>query len=289
MLWRLRERTLDLSTPRVMAIINATPDSFFAGSRTGPDSVADIAARALAAGANILDIGGESTRPGAPPVDAAEQIRRVVPAIRTVRAAHPSALLSVDTTLSAVAREALDAGADAINDVSAAREDPEILALAAGTGCGLVLMHRLTLPARDRYSDGYATPPAYTEVVSDVKAFLAERTGAALRAGVSPEQIVVDPGLGFGKSVGQNLELIRRTGELASLGRPVVSALSRKSFVGRVSLGRDSDPAERLAGTLALSVAHLAAGARLFRVHDVREHAEALRAAWAARPAGPAA
>ena len=141
-------------------------------------------------------------------------------------------------------------------------------------------MHRLRPPGTDSYSDRYSAKPRYHNVVEDVRTFLESRAQAATDAGLARESIVIDPGLGFGKSVDQNLELIRATPRLASLGFPVLSALSRKSFVGRVSLGRDSAPEERLAGTLALSVAHMIAGARLFRVHDVPEHAEALRAAW---------
>ncbi len=190
--------------------------------------------------------------------------------------------ITVDTTLAPVARAALDAGADAINDVAAATEDDAMLALAADRACALILMHRLAPPAADRFSDAYDAPPAYPGgVVETVRGFLDARVRAAVRAGVPRSGIVIDPGLGFGKTVGQNLELIRRTGDLAPLGRPVLSALSRKSFVGRVGLGRDSTPAERLPATLALSVLHLQAGARLFRVHDVAEHRQALDAAWA--------
>lgn len=297
MRWRLRHAGLDLTEPRVMAIINATPDSFYAGSRTlpgpaggpGSDGAAlalERAAAAVASGADMLDIGGESTRPGAERIGADEQIRRVAPAIRAIREAGIAVPISVDTTLASVANEAIAAGADAINDVSAGTEDRAMLDLAARTGCGLVLMHRLAAPGRDRYSDGYSTAPVYHDVVSSVRSFLADRVGAAIAAGVAPDQIVVDPGLGFGKSVAQNMELIRRTAEIAADGRPVLSGLSRKSFVGRVSLRRDSEPSERLPGTLALSVAHLAAGARIFRVHDVAEHLQSLRAAWAAARTG---
>jgi dihydropteroate synthase len=151
-------------------------------------------------------------------------------------------------------------------------------------------MHRLTTPEKDSYSDRYERPPAYTDVESDVtRAFATHLLPALARAGVDPEQIVVDPGLGFGKSVEDNLRLIDAASRMsAALGRPVMSALSRKSFVGRVSLGRDSTPAERLEGTLALSVLHLLRGARIFRVHDVEPHARAIRAAWAAMEASPA-
>lgn len=222
-----------------------------------------------------------------------EQIGRVAPAIEAIRARGVSVPITVDTTLGPVARAAIDAGADAINDVSACEEDPAILALAAERRCGVILMHRLAPPDRDVYSDRYERAPAYTDLVEHVGGYLADRVAAAERAGVPRHAVLVDPGLGFGKSVEQNLEIVRRTGEIARrAGRPVLSALSRKSFVGRAALGRDSDPSERLAGTLALSVLQLHAGARVFRVHDVRAHAEALGAAWGAiareQPAPPA-
>ncbi|MBL9031842.1 MAG: dihydropteroate synthase [Phycisphaerae bacterium] len=280
-----RSRSLALDRPRLVAILNATPDSFYEGSRlTDPGAIAAAAERAVAEGADMLDIGGESTRPGAGAVSEAEQIRRVVPGIEAIRALQSpagSVPISVDTTRSEVARRALEAGADAINDVSAGTDDPRILALAAATGAGLVLMHRLVAPAQDNYSDRYETPPAYADVVAEVRGYLSNRASEARAAGVGTDAIAIDPGLGFGKSVEQNVELIRRTGELAALGFPVVSAASRKSFVGRVSLGRDSMPEERLPGSLAMTVLHLAAGARLFRVHDVAPHAAALRSALA--------
>lgn len=284
--WRVSDRcTLDLSVPRVVAILNVTPDSFADGGRLGsPELVAAAAERAVRDGAAMLDVGGESTRPGAARVSAAEQIARVVPAIRALRARLPQTPISVDTTLAEVANAALDAGADAINDVSAGEEDDAMLALAAKRRAGIILMHRLRPPGSDSYSDRYANAPAYNGaqgVVGEVRAYLAKRMAEAIAAGIAQEAIVLDPGLGFGKSVEQVLELIRGTPVLRALGRPIMSALSRKSFVGRVGLGRDSEPAERLAPTLALSVLHLGFGASLFRVHDVREHVEALAAARA--------
>lgn len=286
--WRLSaQNALSLDAPRIMGILNVTPDSFADGGKHGDvDLACDAAAAMVLAGADVLDIGGESTRPGASPVDEDEQVRRVVPVIARLRREQGPAArvpISVDTTRARVAEAALDAGADAINDQSAGLDDPAMLRLCARRGAGIVLMHRRSLPARDAYSDQYAPGdrPAYADVVHTVAAFLHERSTAAQEAGIAPEAIVVDPGLGFGKTVEQNLQLITRTDLLISLGFPVLSALSRKSFVGRVSLQRDSLPSERLAGTLACSLQHLAAGARLFRVHDVPEHREALAAAWA--------
>jgi dihydropteroate synthase len=265
-----------------MGIVNVTPDSFSDGGRLAtPESAAEFAARLALEGAAVLDVGGESTRPGSLRVDASEQIRRVVPAIRAIRARLPFVAISIDTTLAPVARAALDAGADSINDVSGATEDPSILALAAERRAGLVLMHRLRPPGEDSYSDRYPTPPSYTDVVLEVRDLLRRQSDRALHSGVARESIILDPGLGFGKSVEHNAQLIRRTPELLSLGFPILSGLSRKSFVGRLGLGRDSTPDERLPATLAASLEHQRRGARLFRVHDVAAHASAFRAAGA--------
>lgn len=286
--WRFTGGEVLLDRPRIMAIVNVTPDSFYDGGRlSSVEEAVAAAALAVESGADVLDVGGESTRPGSAAVSAEEQIRRVAPVIEGIRRAGIACPVSVDTTRAEVARAALDAGAGIINDVSAGTDDPAVLRVAAERGAGLVLMHRLVRPEKDRYSDRYESPPGYGDVVAEVREYLAGRARAAIAAGVDPAAIVIDPGLGFGKTVEQNLELIRRTNELAGLGFPVLSALSRKSFVGRVSLGRDSTPDERLGGTVGLSVVHLLAGASVFRVHDVREAGEALRAAagvW-----GPAA
>ncbi len=280
--WHLGDKRLDLSHPVLMGIVNVTPDSFSDGGRLAtPESAAEFAARLALEGAAVLDVGGESTRPGSLRVDASEQIRRVVPAIRAIRARLPFVAISIDTTLTPVARAALDAGADAINDVSGATEDPSILALAAERRAGLVLMHRLRPPGEDSYSDRYPTPPSYTDVVLEVRDLLRRQSDRALHSGVARESIILDPGLGFGKSVEHNAQLIRRTPELLSLGFPILSGLSRKSFVGRLGLGRDSTPDERLPATLAASLEHQRRGARLFRVHDVAAHASAFRAAGA--------
>lgn len=264
-----------------MAIINVTPDSFYdGGQHLDPRAAADAAARFVEEGADVLDVGGESTRPGSVRVDEAEQIRRILPVIEAIRSRDDRTPITVDTTRVGVASRALDAGADAVNDVSAGEEDQEMLELVAGRGAGIILMHRLTTPDQDVFSDAYDAAPAYADVVADVTHYLRSRIEAARGVGMTPEQIVIDPGLGFGKSVEQNLELIRRTGELARL-RPVLSGLSRKSFVGRVALGT-SKASERLAATLGASVCHLASGASVFRVHDVAAHVSALSMAWAA-------
>ncbi len=265
-----------------MGILNCTPDSFSDGGDL--DSLDAIVQRAHIAdreGADLLDIGGESTRPGAKRVDADEQIRRVIPAIQAIRDAGIVLPITIDTTKHRVASAALDAGADAINDVSAGTEDNSMLDLAADRRCGILLMHRLAPPPADRYSDQYEIAPAYDDVVNDVCKYLGMRATAAVGKGIETSAIMIDPGLGFGKSVEQNLALIGRTGELCALGYPVLSAASRKSFVGRIALGRDSAPSERLEGSLACSILHLHAGARFFRVHDIGAHRRALDAAWA--------
>lgn len=286
LVWRCSHaRRIVLDRPRIIAILNLTPDSFHTGARfTDPGAAVAHAEHAVAHGADMLELGAESTRPGSAPVAPDEQLARLLPVLARLRAPRGPMTgipLSIDTSSAAVAGAALDAGADVINDVSAGRDDPAMLPLVASRGAGIVLMHRLRPPSADSYSDRYADAPAYRDLVEDVRGFLEARTGAAVGAGIDPGAIVIDPGLGFGKTVEQNLALLRATPRLAALGHPVLSALSRKSFVGRVSLGRDSTPEERLEGTLALSVAHLHSGTRLFRVHDVREHAAALRAAWA--------
>ncbi len=295
--WQLAHgRTLALDRPRLLGILNVTPDSFSDGGDLGTvDLAVSAAQRMIAAGADMLDIGGESTRPGAPRIDANEQLRRVIPVIRAIRESlGDRVLMSIDTTLAPVAEAAIEAGTHAINDVSAGLENPAILPLAARTGVGLILMHRLAPPGADVYSHQYAADPSYPGgVVACVRVFLADRAAAALAAGVRPESIILDPGLGFGKSVEQNLELIARTPELASLGYPILSGLSRKSFTAvAAGLPKDTPPRDRLEATLALSLRHLRAGASIFRVHDVPEHVQTFGGAAigpGANPNSPAA
>lgn len=273
---------VDLGRPRVVAILNATPDSFYDGGLL-PDARA-AAARAREAvrlGAAMLDIGGESTRPGAARVPACEQLARVRPIIEAIRGCDDPAVanrpISIDTTLAEVAAAVIDAGADAINDVSGGEDDPGLLEVAARTGAGLVLMHRGPAPPLDHYADEYEHEPVYQGgVVAAVGASLARQAQRAMAAGVAHNALVVDPGLGFGKSVAQNMALVRGIDQLASLGHAVYIGASRKRFVGRVSLGRQSEPGERLAGSLAMTVLGALGGALLHRVHDVGEHVEVL-------------
>lgn len=292
-IWRLANgRTIALDRPRVMGIINATPDSFSdGGQHLAPHAAAESAARMVADGADMLDVGGESTRPGSSRVDADEQIARVVPVIEAIRNAGIGVPISIDTTMSVVAAAALDAGADAINDVSGGEEDPDCRACARREA-GLVLMHRLRPPDEDAYSDRYSEgeSPVYRDVVEAVLNGVLPAAAKAMSAGVPRDAIVLDPGLGFGKTVEQNLELVRQTGDLVASGFPMLGAASRKSFVGRVCVEPgDGDPEQttppaaddRLGGSIAFSLMQLLGGVRLFRVHDVREQSRALRSAWA--------
>lgn len=262
--------TLDF---RVMGIVNVTPDSFSDGGRYLDTAAAiDHGLYLDGAGAAILDIGGESTRPGAAPVPAAVELQRVLPVIEGLVAAGVSAQLSVDTSKAAVAGAALAAGATLVNDVTALRGDRAMANLVARTGCDICLMHMLGDP-RTMQSD-----PRYDDVVAEVKAFLAKRVGAAVAAGVPPERIIVDPGIGFGKTPEHNLELIAGLGTLAQLGRPVMIGTSRKAFLGRLT-GREVD--DRLAATIATNVLAYERGARVFRVHDVGPVIDALKVAAA--------
>jgi dihydropteroate synthase len=212
------------------------------------------------AGAVILDVGGESTRPGAEPVGAEEERARVLPVVQGLVAAGTRAQISIDTSKASVAASCLAAGATLVNDVTAFRGDREMAAVVAGAGADCCLMHMLGEP-RTMQRD-----PHYADVVSEVRAYLEERIGFALAAGVSPERIIVDPGIGFGKTVSHNLELLRRLDELVAIGPPVLIGTSRKSFLGRLT-GRPVE--ERVAGTIATTVLAYERGARVFRVHDV--------------------
>jgi dihydropteroate synthase len=252
---------------RVMGVLNVTPDSFSDGAEWFDRDDAVAHGRELVAqGAAIVDVGGESTRPGSDPVPAAEELHRVVPVVRALAGA--GAQLSVDTMKAGVAAAALDAGATFVNDVSAFRHDPAMADLVADRGCDCCLMHMLGEP-KTMQDD-----PRYDDVVDDVKAFLAERVEAAMARGVDARRIHVDPGIGFGKTLEHNLELLRRLDEIAALGPPVVLGTSRKSFLGRLT-GR-ADPHERVAATVATSVLGFERGAAVFRVHDVAATVDAL-------------
>jgi dihydropteroate synthase len=256
---------------KIMGIVNVTPDSFSDGGEF-LDAEAAIAhgMRLAEEGAAVLDVGGESTRPGAGAVDAAEELRRVGPVVEALAAEGPP--VSIDTSKAAVAAAALEAGATIVNDVTALRADPDLAALCGDRGCELVLMHMLGDPRTMQEN------PTYDDVVSEVRAFLAERIEFAISEGVDEERIWVDPGIGFGKTVEHNLELHRRLGELAALGRPIAFGSSRKSFIGKIT-GAPAD--QRLGGTVASNVIAYANGARMLRVHDVAPVHQALTVAEA--------
>lgn len=224
-------------------------------------------------GADMLDIGGESTRPGSARVSATEQIRRIQPVIRALRQ-HSAIPISVDTTLSQVAAAALTAGANIVNDVSGGEEDPEICRVAATYGAGMILMHRLCAPDQDHYSDQYLSPPRYTNVTREVLEKLLLLAQRASACGVARENIVIDPGFGFGKTVQQNFELLQHLDEITSTGFPVMVSLSRKSFLGAACGG--NQPSERLPASLAAAAIAANNGAAILRAHDVAEHHQLL-------------
>jgi dihydropteroate synthase len=253
---------------RLMGVINVTPDSFSDGGQYLDAGRAISHGIELAdQGAEILDVGGESTRPGADPVDAEEQLRRVLPVIEGLAVARPRAQLSIDTSSAVVAAEAITRGATIVNDVTALRGDPRLAEVIAQAGAGCCLMHMLGEP-RTMQVD-----PNYDDVVGEVGAFLEERVAFAVSAGIAEERIIIDPGIGFGKTLQHNLELLARLGELAQIGRPVMIGTSRKSFLGRLT-GREVDG--RLAATVASCVIAYERGARVFRVHDVAPVLDAL-------------
>jgi dihydropteroate synthase len=258
---------------RIMGVVNVTPDSFSdGGAFLDRDAAVDHGLRLAFEGAELLDIGGESTRPGADPVSEPEELARVIPVVEGIRAQNAAVRISIDTSKVTVAAAALRAGADYVNDVTALRGDPEMAALVAERGVGVCLMHMLGTP-RTMQSEA-----RYDDVVEDVKAFLSQRIEAAVAAGIAVERIEVDPGIGFGKTVAHNLELLHRLRELTTLGRPVVLGTSRKSFLGKIT-GRET--AERMPATLATVVMGLERGAEVFRVHDVAPVRDALKVAAA--------
>ncbi len=266
-----RPRNTHAMKSKLMGVVNVTPDSFSDGGLYLEPEAAIAHGEELAdEGAEILDVGGESTRPGAPAVEAVEELARTEPVVADL--AGLGHTVSIDTSKLTVAEAALDAGATIVNDVTALRAAPEIGSLCADRGATVVLMHMLGNPRTMQLE------PAYEDVVDEVKAFLVERAEAALEAGVAEDRIWLDPGIGFGKTLEHNLELLRRLGELRELGRPLVVGTSRKSFIGKID---GSEAADRIGGTIASSVLAAAAGADVLRVHDVAEAAQAARVASA--------
>ncbi|MEQ9454998.1 MAG: dihydropteroate synthase [Phycisphaeraceae bacterium] len=289
MLWKLpANRVWGLGRgdrPRVMGVLNVTPDSFSDGGvLDSVETAVEAGVRMARAGALVLDVGGESTRPGAERVGEAEQRQRVVPVVEGLVAALSEAgleaVVSVDTTLGGVAEAALDAGAVIVNDVSGGLEDAGMLGLCAERGCGVILMHMRGSPGTMQ------DDPVYGDVVAEVGAYLSERVEAALAAGVNREAVVVDPGFGFGKTLEHNVALFRALGlwcgEGTGLvgGRPLMVGVSRKRMIAALSPGTGQDAGDRLGGTVAMTGLAVRMGVRLIRVHDVRENLQAAEVAW---------
>jgi dihydropteroate synthase len=275
--WRTATGTLALDRPRIVGILNVTPDSFWDGGRfVGQVAALRHAETLVRHGADVIDIGGESTRPGAAPVTSADEIERVVPAVRACRQEWPDLPISVDTVKAAVAAAALDEGASIINDVSGFRLDPEMAALCAERGAGVVLMHsRGTVDRMASYEMAhYGADP-----VGEIRAELAAAVDRARDAGIPRSAIVLDPGLGFSKTTHESVAVLRRLDRVRELGYPILLGPSRKRFIGELAGGLG--PEDRLPGTIAACVAGLLAGARLFRVHDVQPVRHALLVATA--------
>ncbi len=258
--------------PLVMGIINCTPDSFFSGSRNEvPGEALLTASRMIGEGARILDVGGESTRPGSSYVSLEEEIQRVIPVVEAIRSlpAAEGILISVDTRKRAVAEAALDAGADIINDISALRDDPDMLPLVVERDCPVCIMHMQGTPENMQIN------PDYSDVVEEVRRFLLDTAEKAVAAGAEPSRIILDPGIGFGKRQEDNLALIRHIDQFAKEGYPVLMGLSRKSFIGRIL--NDAPPEERLIGSLTANGWCAAKGVDILRVHDVKETVDMIR------------
>ena len=260
--------------PVVVGILNVTPDSFSDGGNfIDPESAAEHAASMIDEGAGIIDVGGESTRPGSDPVSQEEEARRVVPVIERIIAARPEAMISVDTYRSVTAAAALDAGASIVNDVTALRGDPLMTSVVADAQCPVILMHMQGEPKTMQRE------PLYTDVVREVKDFLRSRAEHAIATGVGQENVIVDPGIGFGKTVDHNLALLRNLEAMVDLGFPVLVGASRKRFIGSITGVQEAG--DRVFGTVATTVVAYEKGATLFRVHDVRANSEALAVAEA--------
>ena len=260
--------------PMIMGILNVTPDSFSDGGQYAAAEAALKQALAIVeAGAEVIDVGGESTRPGSERVPAEEQLRRVLPVIESLVPALPSGVsISIDTTLSPVAEAALKAGAEIINDVSAGRDDPAIFQLAAEHGVCMVLMHMQGSPKTMQDN------PGYEDVVAEVLDFLLQRVEIAQSQGISPENLILDPGIGFGKRKIDNLKLLAHLERFVAAGFPVLLGTSRKRFMG--SILEISDPKELVSATVATTTLGVLAGVKIFRVHDVRENRQALEVTW---------
>lgn len=265
---------LTSSAPLIMGILNVTPDSFSDGGRyTDIDSAVQQADRMAEEGADIIDIGGESTRPGSKRISADEQKQRVIDVIKSVRKAIPANItISIDTTLSDVARAALDVGADMVNDASAGRDDPAMFSLVAEKQCPFIMMHMQGTP--ETMQDN----PVYGNVVTEVRDFLLNRVEHAIQAGIHNNQLIIDPGIGFGKTRDHNLQLMANLKTFVDTGYPVLLGTSRKRFMGAICDG--ASPDQLIGATCATTAIGVYAGVRIFRVHDVQENRQAADVAW---------
>ncbi|CAA9892625.1 Dihydropteroate synthase [Candidatus Methylobacter favarea] len=265
-----------ITKPLIMGILNVTPDSFSDGGKYSAINAAlQQAELMIAQGADIIDIGGESTRPGADPVAAAEQIQRVVPVIRAIRQRLDNVPISIDTTLSKVAKAALDAGTDMINDISGGQNDQDLLALAAEREVPIILMHSKGAPKTMQNN------PNYDDVVQEVVNALRERINSALNAGIKPAKIAIDPGIGFGKRKQDNIDLLAHLEAFVAMGFPVLLGASRKRFMGTIC--DITEPSELVTATAVTTALGVMAGVQMFRVHDVKENRQAADVAWAIR------
>lgn len=270
-----RHRTLAFDRPIIVGVLNVTPDSFSDGGRFNQrDAAITHARQMIAEGADIIDIGGESTRPGAARIPAAEQLTRILPVIEALREID-EIILSVDTTRLAVAEAAVEAGADLINDVSGGSDDPAMFAFLAERQLPCILMHMQGQPATMQQH------PEYTDVVAEVRDYLLGAAERAIAAGLPRGQIILDPGIGFGKTTTHNLTIIAQLDQLVATGYPIMLATSRKRFIGEIC--QADDPLDRVGGTVATTVAGVLAGARLFRVHEVKMNRQAAAMAFALR------
>jgi dihydropteroate synthase len=265
---------LDFSRPIIMGILNVTPDSFSDGGQyQNVDAAIKHALQMVQEGVDIIDVGGESTRPGSQRIKADEQIKRALPVIQALKNEIPEkVLISIDTTLAEVACDALDAGASIINDISAGRDDPEIMKLAAKKQCPYILMHMQGEPGNMQNN------PVYGDVVEEIRSFLIERAQVATNAGIKKENIIIDPGIGFGKTKEHNLELMVNLRRFVDTGYPVLLGTSRKRFMGSICASATAD--QLIGATCATTAIGVFAGVKIFRVHDVRENRQAADVAW---------
>lgn len=269
-----RERSIIFDRPLVMGIVNVTPDSFSDGGQfLQADHAVGHALKLIEEGADLIDIGGESSRPGAESVPIEDELQRVVPVVEQLRS-QTETPISVDTYKSEVAHAALEAGADIINDISALRMDPEMVRVIAQSGAPIILMHMLGTPATMQQS------PHYTNCVEEISAFFVQRIAFAVQHGIARERIIVDPGIGFGKRLEDNLDLLRALHRFTQFGLPLLVGASRKSFISRVT-GAQTSPTERLGGSIAAAVVARQRGANILRVHDVAATIEAIKVAEA--------